>query len=281
MRRSSVAVFALLLCACDFGTLDDLSQDEAVEGADELTSQARTLWAVYDHAKYSNGDVKKAVAGLEGVVGRAGSLPVQVKLDALTKQDLALVGMGDKDPNAAQGMLLISELDCSLEQVEKLVVAKNQTDIYPGLYDSYTRTYVTSVDAFLTRAEPTVTWKTSYQATALDRTYQSVLTGGARFVPSAMPGGAPVLMARTVLDEPAKFIKGADSGFAQDYQLEVYYARGPQKTLHFYALWRDFHVSTLASSSDLYVNVVLGNLSDFDVRTSKVCREGKPAPTFQ
>lgn len=281
MRRLAFALSALLLGGCDFGTLDDLSQDEAAEGSDELTRQSRALWAVYDNTKYTNSDVKKAIAEVDGVVARAGSLPVHVKIDSLTREDLDLIGFKDRDPALAQGMLLVSELDCSLEQVEKLVVARNQTEIYPGLYDTYARDYVTSVDEYLGRAAPTVTWKTSYQATALDRTYQSVLTGGARYVPLARAGGEPVLLARTVLDAPAKFIKGDDSGFEQDYQIELYYQRAPQKTLHFYALWRAFNVSTLTSSSDLYVNVVLGNLTDFDVRTSKVCREGTPQPKFQ
>ncbi len=45
-------------------------------------------------------------------------------------------------------------------------------------------------------------------------------------------------------------------------------------------MWRDFHIGSLSSRHDLYVAIVLGNLSDFDVRTGKVCHDGAPMPVF-
>jgi len=91
-----------------------------------------------------------------------------------------------------------------------------------------------------------------------------------------------VFLDRAYLQEPAVFTAGGgDSAFDQDYQIELYYERAPGRTLHFYALWRQFNISTLTSESDLYVNIVLGNLSDFDDRSSKVCKDNAPAPTFQ
>jgi hypothetical protein len=280
MRRLALAAFALLLGACDFGTLDDLSQDQATQGGDELTVQARKLWDVYDVTKYTDADVRKAIADVEGVVARNGS-SLQVKINGLTKDDLALIGKGDNDPANAQGMLLVNELDCSLADLEKLLVAKNQSALYPGLYDAYTRDYTTSIDDYFARTAPSVTWQTTYTASALDRTYNGNVTGGSRYVASGLPSGAPVILARTFLDAPAVFTKGTDSGFDQDYQIELYYETAPGKTLHLYALWRDFHVTTLTSQSDLYINVVLGNLKDFDVRTSKICRDKAPVATFQ
>lgn len=283
MRRLGLLLVAALIGACDFGTLDDLNADQAVQGGDELTVQAKKLWNVYDGARpnSSDADVKKAIADIEGVVARAGSLPLTVKINQLAPEDLAVVGMQTKDPAHAQGMLLIKEVGCSLDQLSKLVVAKNQTELYPKLYDTYTRDYTSDVNAFL-GGGPTVTWTTHYQASALSRTYQSTVLGGARRVPNGMPSGAPVFLDRAYLQEPAVFTQGGnDSGFDQDYQIELYYERAPGRTLHFYALWREFHISTLTSESDLYVNIVLGNLSDFDDRSSKVCKDNAPAPTFQ
>src|SRR2546426_835600 len=83
------------------GTLADLNQNEAAQGADELSTQAQKIWRAYDPAKASDADVKKAVEGIEGVIARAG-VPVQVRLSALTKEDLALVGI-TRDPGTAQG----------------------------------------------------------------------------------------------------------------------------------------------------------------------------------
>jgi hypothetical protein len=266
------------LAACDFGTLDSLSQEAAQQGPEEVTLQARALWKFYE--KGSDGTVKSAIEDVDGVTTRVGSLPIQVKIGNLTADDLALVGKTN-DPALAQGMLLVDDLDCSLDQVTKLAVAKNQTDLYPGLYDAYTRTYVTAVQDFLAGKSPTVVWKTNYTASAVSRTYDSVLTGSVRLVPGANPHGGPVLLARTVLDAPAVFTKGGDADFNQDYQVELFYELAPNKVRHFYALWREFRISGLTAESDLYVNLVLGNLRDFDIRTSKICRDSSPVATFQ
>jgi hypothetical protein len=275
-----VALLGLVgaLGACDFGTLDSLSQDVAQEGTDEVTQQARALWKFYE--KGSDATIKSAIDDIDGVIKRVGDLPIQVKIGDLTKEDLDLVGKTN-DPAAPQGMLLVDDLDCTLDQVTKLAVAKNQTTLYPDLYDAYARTYVSVVQDFLTAKSATVVWKTNYTASAVSRTYDAVLTGGVRLVQGANPHGGNVLLARTVLDAPANFTKGGDADFNQDYQVELYYEIEPKKVRHFYALWREFRISGLTAESDLYVNLVLGNLRDFDIRTSKLCRDNNPAPTFQ
>ncbi|HEY8077117.1 MAG TPA: hypothetical protein VIF62_23485 [Labilithrix sp.] len=281
MRRIGVFLVAALLGACDFGTLADLNEDTAAQGADELTTQALSLWRTFDPMKATDADVKKAIADIQGIVAR-NPPPLQVRLGPIDKDDQAIVGITDKDPSTAQGMLLIHEIDCSLDQISKLVIALNQTAIYPDLYDSYTRVYTSDVNGFLEGTPPTVTWTTNYQASALSRTYQSEVRGEGRYVGGAMPNGAPIFLDRAFLPHPALFIKGGDdSGFDQDYQIELYYETAPNKVMHFYALWRDFHISTVSSDTDLYVNLVLGNLSDFDVRSSKVCKDGSPQPAFQ
>ena len=279
--RGGLAVLACaaFLGACDFGTLDSLSDEEAEEGTEEATLQSRAIWKFYEAG--SDDTVKRAIEDVEGVIARAGTLPIMVKIGDLTRPDLDLVGKQAFDPDAPQGMLLVKDLDCSLDQVEKLVVAKNQTALYPDLYDDYKRTYVTSIQEFLTGAKPTVTWHTDYTASAIDRTYVAGLTGSARRVPGANPKGGPVLLSRTVLDNPANFTKGGDADFKQDYQIELYYEVAPNQVRHLYALWRDFRIAGLTSESDLYVNLVLGNLEDFDVHTSKVCRDGTPTAAFE
>ena len=277
-RAALLALVALLAPACDFGTLDSLSDEEAQEGTEESTLQARALWKFYE--KGSDDTVKRAIDDVDGVIARAGELPIQVKVGDLTKEDLDLVGK-TTDPAAPQGMLLVTDLDCSLDQVAKLVVAKNQTALYPDLYDVYARTYVTNIQDFLSGKSSTVVWKTSYTASAVGRTYEAVLTGGARLVPNASPRGGSVLLSRTVLDAPGKFIVGGDADFNQDYQIELYFEIGPKKVRHFYALWREFRIAGLTAESDLYVNLVLGNLKDFDVRTSKLCRDGTLPATFE
>ncbi len=282
MRRHLVAMFALGLVACDFGTLDDLSQDETAEGSEEITAQARAIWNVYDKPDDS---VKRAVVDLEGVLRRAeervSDRPLKLKIGDLTPDDLGVIGFGTKDFRAAQGMLVAPELDCTLDQVEKLVVAKNQTEIYPKLYDEYARNYTSNVQDYFARRTSTVTWSTQYTASAIGNTYVATLTGGARRVPGAAPDGKDVLVARTYLNEPARFTTQGDAEFNQDYQIEFYWERQPGKTLHFYGLWREFRIASLTSEADLYVALVLGNLVDFDVRTSKVCKDGAPVARLE
>jgi hypothetical protein len=273
-----VTTMAMLTAACDFGTLDSLSEEEAVDGTEEATLQARALWKFYEQG--SDDTVRRAIDDIDGVIARSGELPVQVRIGDLTKADIDLVGQTG-DPAAPQGMLVIDDLDCSLDEVTRLLAARNQTTLYPDLYDVYERTFTTSVSNFLAGASNTVVWKTNYTATAGDRTYQAVLSGGARSVANANPRGGRVLLSRTVLDAPASFIKGGNAEFRQDYQIELYFETAPRKVRHFYALWREFRLGGITSESDLYINLVLGNLVDFDVRTSKLCREGNPIPKFE
>lgn len=268
---------SMLVLGCDFGTLDDLSQDEAAAGSSETSAQAIALWKSYDA---SDDEIKKAVAGIEGVIAGAGPRPVQATIDDLTKEQLGIPTI-TRDPAAAQGMLVITELDCSLDQIEKILVAKNQPEIYPDSYDQYARTYTTSIQDFLSGAAPSVAWKTQYTVSLLERTYEATLTGNAKRVAGAAPGGGTMLLGKTFLDEPARFISGGDAELNQDYQIEAYYEIAPTRVIHFYAMWREFRVSSLTSSHNLYINIVLGNLVDFDVRTSKVCRDKAPAPVFE
>lgn len=281
MRRLLGLLALACVSGCDFGTLDDLSQDDPEQGSEELTGQARAVWNAYDKPDDA---VKRAVADIEGVLARAEGLtserPLKLKIGDLTSAELRAVGLEARDATIPQGMLVAPELDCPLDQIEKLVVAKNQTELYPKLYDSYTRTYTSNVQDFLARKAPVATWTTEYQASAIGNTYVAKLSGGARRVPGAAPDGKDVLLARTYLNAPATFSTAGDAEFNQDYQIELYWERTPGKTLHFYGLWREFRIASLTSEADLYVSLVLGNLVDFDVRSAKVCKDGAPVPTF-
>ena len=283
MRRlvlTHVALTLVAIAGCNFGTLDSLSQDQPASGGDEITTTA--AWFAAHYEKGTDAEIKAKMADFDGVIDRTGSVPIQEKIGNLTKDDLTLVGFPTNDAGQAQGMLIVTELDCPLDKVEKILIALNQTTIYPGLYAQYNRTYTSSAADYLGRKSPTVTWRTDYTASALSRTYSAVLNGGARLVPDGNPHGGAAIFSRTVLTAPATFTQGGDdSGFAQDYQIEVYYERKPGKTTHFYALWRDFHLGSISSSADIYVSLVLGNLSDADGRLSKVCREGTPKPVTE
>ncbi|MBL8610259.1 MAG: hypothetical protein JNL38_23180 [Myxococcales bacterium] len=274
---SSLALLAL--AGCDFGTLDDLATDEAAEAPSELSVAARGFWSSYDADEAA---VKKLTADIEGIIARTGTIPIQAKVADLQRDDLKLIGFDkDRDPSLVAGMLIVTELDCTLDEAEKLAMASNQPELYPNTYDAYKRTYKSSAPDYLARKADRVAWETDLTATVTSKQYRSILSGGNRRFATAAPGGGPMFLSRTFLTTPATFLKGGeDSAFKQDYQIELYYERPTKKTVHFYAVWREFNIGSLNSDSNFYQSLVLGNLVDFDKRTSKICRDKAPAPKF-
>lgn len=286
LSRLSLGLLGLLgvvgvvaLAGCDFGTLDSLSTDVAGQGGSELSVLSRGLLSKYEAG--SDADYKALLRDVEGVMQRAidgNGGDSNLKLEPLKPADVADLGLPARDVSTAQGMIILTELPCTLAQVEKLAAAKNQPELFPKTYDNYLRTYTSSSDDYFTRKVKTLTWTTDLTATVLSRQYQSDLRGGARFVPGASPTGGDVVLSRTVLVKPATFLKGNDAQFNQDYQIEAFYERSAGKTVHVYALWREFIVGSISSADDLYISIILGNLKDFDVRVGKICREGTPLP---
>ncbi len=275
----SLLLLALPLAACDFGTLDSLSTDVAGEGGSELTVLSRGLLSKYETG--SDADYKTLLKDVEGVMQRAIAAndgDSNLTLTPLAASDTANLGLSPRDVTKAQGMIILTELPCTLDQVEKLTIAKNQPTLFPKTYDNYLRTYTSSSDDYFARKVKTITWTTDLTATVLSRQYQSDLRGGARFVAGASPSGGNVVLSRTVLVKPATFLKGNDAQFNQDYQIEAFYERSAGKTVHVYALWREFIVGSISSSDQLYISIILGNLKDFDVRAGKICKDGTPTP---
>ncbi|HQY64128.1 MAG: hypothetical protein IPF92_26360 [Myxococcales bacterium] len=273
------ALAAITLTGCDFGTLDSLSTDVAGEGGSELSLLSRGLLSKYQAG--SDAEYKTLVRDIEGVMQRAidgNGGDSNLKLEPLKPADIADLGLPPRDVTAAQGMIILTELPCTLSQVEKLTAAKNQPELFPKTYDNYLRTYTSSSEDYFARKVKTLTWTTDLTATVLSRQYQSDLRGSVRFVPGAGPTGGDLVLSRTVLVKPATFLKGSDAQFNQDYQIEAFYERAAGRTVHVYALWRQFLVGSISSADDLYISIILGNLKDFDVRVGKICREGTPLP---
>ncbi len=277
--RSILVCFALALVpACDFGTLESLSQDQAVEAPTEVSVAARSFWTGYSS---SEADVAKLTADIEGIIQRGGGTPLQAKISNLQKGDVANVGLDQNDVTLAAGMLLVSEITCTLADIEKLVIATNQDQLYPSTYDAYKRTYLSSQPDYAARKTDDVKWQTDLTASLLSRQYESLLNGGNHYFKTGGPGGKPMFFSRTFLTKPATFLKnGQGADFNQDYQIELYWERTPGHTAHFYGVWREFKMGTITSDSALYQSLVLGNLADFDKRTGLICQNKTPVGTF-
>jgi hypothetical protein len=271
-----------LIAACDFGDLEKLSNDSVEAAPPDLGVLLRWFFAHYDTG--TDEEVREKLYGVDTLIQkaaeeRAGAFPVQVTMEDMAAEDLKEIGLDSNDPTLGAGMLLVSEITCSLEEMEKITIATNQSELFPGMHLSYKRTYTSSYQDFLAHTAPKVGWRTDLSIDLERAIYESTLTGSGRYVLKGSPTGAPVFMSRTYLPQPAKFTKG-DGAFDQDYQIEIFFERAPGKTLHIYGIWRQFRLESITTDSPLYRSIVLGNLVDYDVRQGKICRDHAPVPKF-
>jgi hypothetical protein len=264
------------IAACDLGSFESLSTDTATSGTDEVTLTARKFWTSYSAPEP---EIAKLTADLEAILSRAGG--EQLTVGALEKGANANVGL-DKtiDASLAAGILLVAQIDCKLDEIDKLVIATNQPELYPEVYDAYKRTYKSSYQDYLARRTESLSWETDDTVSYLSRQYRSILNGGSRYLAHGGPGGKPVILSRTWLTAPPVLLKGSEFEFKQDYQIEVYYELSNGKTRHFYGVWRELRMGTITAASPLYQTFFLGNLSDADKHAGVICKSGSPQAKF-
>ncbi len=217
-----------------------------------------------------NFDAAVDAANLDGVVDGS--------LSEFTRAEMDLVDMrDDADPAELAGMYLTNSLDCTLDQVEAIVTALEQDELYTGEYESYDRRYTSDADAFFAREDPQLSWDVDISAEFVaGALYSEFIHGGARHVPivdgETSPHG-PILLTRTWMPEPAVF-ENDDYYFTQDYQLEIYYEREPGRVIHLYGLWRHSGFIDLNTDDEFLVRQILNALADWDVRTVELCASG-------
>jgi hypothetical protein len=228
---------------------------------------------------YEDGDDESLIEGLRNAHTAldANHLeePVQGSLTTLDTEDAALVGLGDHDPSRAPGLFLARDFTCKLSALERLLYALDQGETHPDAYDSYTRTYTSSLDDYKARQTPFLAWDVDYVTTLTGTTYSSHIEGGLRYVPElddGEPRSGPLLLARTFMPAPAVF--EGESGYAldQDYQIELFYAPGRQRIVHLYGLWREGVFTLGWDMTNEYVQrLILDRMSDWDDETEAAC----------
>ncbi len=285
-RRASAGLLAALalgagsVIGCNDVSLFAVMRGDTPSANQEVDDQVRAAWRTFAPAA-TDDDVKAAFADINDVVSKAGTLPLQLETGSLTASDLAEIGVS-ADPTLAQGVLLVTELKCPLSGIEKILVARNQDALYPGSFEAFTRTYSNDVNAFLGGTQESVDWIETDTANSGGILLGVTETGGARLVPGAGPGGAPVLLARAYQNGPAKILQGGSgAAFEQHYTVEAYIPRDAQTTLHLWAQWSQFESSFLSSNSSLFIQLELGGMSDSDVHTASICQSGTPQPDFE
>jgi len=206
---------------------------------------------------------------------RQDELPLEGKLDDLNREDLGdLPILPGANPADAQGMVVVTIMPCTLEEIEAIFIADNHAEIFPEVYDSYSREYTTSFDDYVDKKTNELEWLTTYKATLLGDRYTSKVTGEVRWIPEMDrkdgPSG-PALYVRSVLAEPAKFVGDSNKSLSQDYQIDVYYEREPGRTVHMFADWREMNVGTFTTDDDMLINISLANFIEFDLEMAKHC----------
>ncbi len=198
----------------------------------------------------------------------------------LSRSDLAVIDMDDRDPSGAFGVFMLNRVSCSFGQLEEILYYKNQDELYDGVYDRYNRTFTSDKQAYIDRDTFELTWDVDYDATIVGTSYTSKVKGKLRRVPDLgkeeTPYGA-FLVARAYIPQPADFGSSSSKSLTQDYQIEMYYKVSSSEVLHAYGIWREANFGgSLTSENEGTQRLLLNSLEDWDKDTEKLCEEERP-----
>ena len=260
MARFCLGLFLVLAIGC--------GEDAAPE---KITDFSKWLWRNYDTA--TDIQLADSIVQLNGTVTSVtADAPLKALVSRLSAADVKLVG-SKGDASLAVGLLAVTEIRCTLAQIEKIQTAAEQNTLHPDDYDAYKRTFLQSRDDYLAHKFNRLDWDTE-----LTSDYATEkLRGSVRFIPDQGKAKSPfgaALVSRTFLKEPAV---GVDSGtvWPQDYQIEAFYERSPGKLIHLFAVWRQADFSGLSTESAFLQNLQMGGFVDWDKVVETQCLSGK------
>lgn len=233
MRK--LAPFLLAVAAC--------GAEPAPEDVDGL---ARWFWLNFEKA--TPDEIADSVEKLDAAIA-AYDLPLQNTLSLLKAGDTDHVGKAGAELANAFGLIAVTSIPCSLDRLEPVVYALKQNENHPTAYLTYERRYASDFDAYKARTAEFLDWTVllSTDPTGLGHEFQEKLKGGLRRT-ARVEGRrfGPILLGRTVLQEPATF-KDPDAGyFRQDYQVDVWFERKPGETIHLFGAWRELKFSVFS-----------------------------------
>lgn len=235
----------------------------------DLDALAHDLWA-----HYATEDADALVADLRDLRGIVDEdeLPMEGTFTDLTEDEAGLVDV-DRDPAPALGMFTIGFVGCSPADLERVLYATNQDELYPDNYVSYQRAYTSNFDAYEARTTPHLTWDTDYEVDVpLFGAYAAAIHGGQHFAPDGDDG--PYLLSRTVMPEPAD--GDPDTVVLDvDLQIEAYYPHDGGM-VHLFGMWRHIDLGGGFGTDDpASVGLIVDGMIDWDDKTTEVCEEGR------
>ena len=244
-----------------------------VEAPNDLEGLARFFWA--QGLEVSDADLDDAVGNTHAVLSDLltdGAAKVG-SLSRLDREDLETVGLADKnDPSGAPGLFLANRFLCDIDILDDVLASLRQTELHPGVYDAYERTYRDDDEGWLAADTGILTWDTEYAATPTATQYRATSRSRIRKVPRGAASVGPSLVQQTWLLDPATFDGSPDDHvFDQDYQAELYYQGDDSEVWHLYGLWRFMQLGIVSSYDDAFINFQLDGMIQWDEQTEAVC----------
>ena len=123
----------------------------------------------------SDAEIAEGVRNLhEAIGGDTLDGPQDGTLSRLTDEETAFIDL-DATPDTAAGIYLLNPYQCSFDDLTTIVTHLDQQLLYPGVYDSYERDYLTSREAFLDGQTNRLEWDLHYGATLLGSSYTATV----------------------------------------------------------------------------------------------------------
>jgi len=221
------------------------------------------------------------------------------QLEDITPADIVSMPPFDdgRDLSLANGIVSISEMNCSWEESEGYLVRSDQDVVFDD-FDNYSRTFETSRSSFET-ATSSLTFPTIDQelvgVSSGETALTSEQTGGLLLTSNQVTSSelgvsldyplvlhfrhgiytvqeqpVPVMVILSWLPEAVDSTSGSDTTFHQSYSIEVNYGID-DKTLRIFAVWTYVESSALGQDSALWSIGAVNKSRDAAVRLSEIC----------
>jgi hypothetical protein len=251
-----------------------LSGCHVPEAPSDLNGLARWFWL-----NFQNGDDASELQAIQHLDVAAGALtsPIEDTVSTLESGDVTAAGATTSGVvSNTTGLLLVNVIHCPLSNVQALLVEEDQKNLHAN-YNSYERTYSTSLADFQSGKADTLSWLSSYSLTILGWKLNATLPGGARFVSAASSGPTPrgpVVQARAYFKAPVVSQGSSSNYFRQNYQIQVFYERSPGGVVHFYVDWIEMSVGGITNTNSILQDVTLNSLLNSDRDYETHCNDG-------
>ena len=256
------AVFALgLLSGCR-------NIEPAPKALDEVLR-----WSFFAFDEAEDETLHEAIRNLDKAAGGADIEHQDGTIGSLNADQLADMGYGKHDPRDAQGIYMVNKVDCSLKQLQELLLARDQDELYPGTYETYSRTYGEGVAELRAGDADRAGWSETFTVSQLGINYGADTEGGLRRVREIDDEQSPfgdVLLTRRIMPKPADMEK-PDHSYPQDWRSELYYERSPGVVVRAAAMWREADFGAIRSDQEGTQRILLNGMKKWDETSGEHC----------